>query len=125
MDDCELIALAREVLPFAYAPYSGYRVGAALLPAGGPPVFRGVNVENVSYGLTICAERAALVAAVAAGYRLFSTIAVVSEAEKEPLPCGACLQVLREFGDLRVIVAGQSHGFLSFSLAELLPHPFA
>ena len=123
MDDRELITRAREVLPFAYAPYSGYRVGAALLTVEGP-VFRGVNVENVSYGLTICAERSALVAAVAAGYRLFSTIAIVSEAEKEPMPCGACLQVLREFGDLRVIVVGKKQGFLSFALGDLLPHPF-
>ncbi len=123
MDDHKLVALAREELPFAYAPYSGYKVGGALLTVEGP-VFRGVNVENVSYGLTICAERSALVAAVAAGYRLFSTIAIVSEDEKEPMPCGACLQVLREFGDLRIIVAGKKQEFLSFAMEKLLPHPF-
>ncbi len=123
MDDHELIALAREVLPLAYAPYSGYRVGAALLTVEGR-VFRGINVENASYGLTICAERAALAAAVTAGYRLFSVIAIAAEGEKEPIPCGACLQVLREFGNLRVIVAGKQEKILSFTLEDLLPHPF-
>jgi len=123
IDDHKLIALAREVLPFAYAPYSGYKVGAALLTAEGR-VFQGVNVENISYGLTICAERSALTAAVTAGCRLFSALAIASEGEKEPLPCGACLQVLREFGNFRVIVAGKQNKFLTFTLGELLPHPF-
>lgn len=124
MDDHKLMALAREVLPLAYAPYSHYRVGAALLAAEGQ-VFRGVNVENISYGLTICAERAALCAAIAAGHRSFSAIAIAAEGEKTPLPCGACLQVLREFGNLRVIVAGKGEKFLSYTLEDLLPCPFA
>jgi len=123
VDDGKLISLAREVLANAYAPYSGYRVGAAILTVDGR-VFRGVNVENASYGLTICAERAALSAAVAAGYRSFSVIAVAAEGDKEPLPCGACLQVLREFGLLRVVVAGKKEEIRSFSLDELLPYPF-
>ncbi|RJX29603.1 MAG: cytidine deaminase [Dethiobacter sp.] len=123
MNDHELIRLAREALPFAYAPYSGYRVGAALLTVEGR-IFQGVNVENASYGLTICAERAALAAAVAAGYSSFAVLAVASEGESEPLPCGACRQVLREFGSLRVVVAGKKEKILSFTLEDLLPYPF-
>lgn len=125
MDDRELVRLAKEVLPYAYAPYSGYRVGAALLTIEGP-VFRGVNVENASYGLTICAERAALAAAVAAGYRSFSAVAVASEGEgeDEPFPCGACRQVLMEFGGMRIIIAGKKGKILSFNLEDLLPYPF-
>lgn len=92
MDDRELVQMAREILPNAYAPYSGYRVGAALMTDEGR-VFRGVNIENASSGLTICAERAAVAAAVTAGYRLFSRIAVVSEDERPRalrcLPSGA------------------------------------
>lgn len=123
MIDVELIRLAREALPRAYAPYSGYRVGAALLTVEGK-VFQGVNVENISYGLTICAERAALAAAVAAGYRLFSAIAVVSESDAEPFPCGACRQALLEFGGMRVLTAGKKEKILSFNLEDLLPYPF-
>ena len=124
MDDLQLIDLARETLPFAYAPYSNYRVGAALLTAEGK-VFRGVNIENVSYGLTICAERSALAAAITGGYRSFIALAVVSETENKPFPCGACLQVLREFsGDLKIIVAGKGAKYETFTIGELLPYPF-
>ncbi len=124
MQDLELLSMAREALSNAYAPYSDYKVGAALLTSAGR-VFRGVNVENASYGLTICAERAALFSAVATGYRHFSVLAVVSEEAQKPIPCGGCLQVLREFGkDLKVIVAGKEKEFLVFKLEELLPYPF-
>ncbi len=125
MDSSELVRLAREVLPFAYAPFSGYRVGAALLCVDGR-VFRGVNIENSSLGLSICAERGALAAAVAAGCRSFSLLAVVSEKKSKPYPCGACRQVLQEFSrDLLVIVAGETDDDAdSFTLGELLPHAF-
>lgn len=125
MDDRELVQMAKEVLPFAYAPYSGYRVGSALLTDEGR-VFRGVNIENGSSGLTICAERAALAAAVTAGYRSFSRIAVVSEDKNGPVPCGACRQVLSEFcgGNLKVLVSGKEDNIRAFTLRELFPHPF-
>ncbi|HHT45860.1 MAG TPA: cytidine deaminase [Firmicutes bacterium] len=125
MDDRKLVQMAREVLPFAYAPYSGYRVGAALLTDVGR-VFRGVNIENASSGLTICAERAAVAAAVTAGYRSFSRIAVVSEDKDGPVPCGACCQVLSEFsgGKLKVLVSGKEDNIRIFTLRELFPHPF-
>ncbi len=125
MDDHELVQSAREILPYAYAPYSGYRVGAALLTNEGR-VFRGVNIENASSGLTICAERAAVAAAVTAGCRYFSCIAVVSEDEEGPLPCGACRQVLGEFcsGEFKVLISGREGKIRTFTLRELLPHPF-
>lgn len=124
MDEQKLLKLAREMLPFAYAPYSGYRVGAALLTANGE-VFKGVNVENASLGLTICAERVALAAAVAAGHRSFSLIAIASEGDSRPLPCGACRQVLLEFSrKMKVLVAGGEGEPCVFKLEDLLPHPF-
>lgn len=120
----ELLGLAREMLPFAYAPYSDYRVGAALLTTEGE-IFKGVNIENASLGLTMCAERVALYAAVAAGYRSFSLLALVAGGENEPLPCGACRQVLGEFSrSLKVAVAGEKGEPKIFALEELLPHPF-
>lgn len=124
MEADKLLKLAREMLPFAYAPYSGYRVGAALLTTEGE-IFKGVNVENASLGLTICAERVALCTAVAAGYRSFSLLALAAEGDSEPLPCGACRQVLGEFSrELKVAVAGKQGKPKIFTLEELLPYPF-
>lgn len=91
-----LLERAAKALRAAYAPYSGYRVGAALLCADGE-VFTGCNVENASYGLTNCAERSAVFAAISAGRRDFVAMAVVAEGERMPYPCGACRQVLSEF----------------------------
>lgn len=125
MEVDQLLRLAREMLPFAYAPYSGYRVGAVLLTTEGK-IFKGVNVENASLGLTICAERVALYTAIAAGYRSFSLLALAAEGENEPLPCGACRQVLGEFSrELKVAVAGKKGEPLIFNLKELLPYSFA
>ncbi len=124
MEVDKLLELAREMLPFAYAPYSGYRVGAALLTTEGE-IFKGVNVENASLGLTICAERVALCAAVAAGYRSFSLLALAAEGDSVPLPCGACRQVLGEFSrELKVAVASKKGKPKIFTLEELLPCPF-
>jgi len=92
----ELVAAARAAAGRAYAPYSRFPVGAALLTAAGE-VFTGVNVENSSYGLTICAERVAVFSAVSAGRRRFRKLAVVAGSRQTVAPCGACLQVLSEF----------------------------
>jgi len=125
VDEYDLLQQAREILPFAYAPYSGYRVGAALLTADGR-VFRGTNVENASLGLTICAERTAAAAAVSAGCRTFVILAVTSTGgEQVPFPCGACRQVLREFSeDLKIIAAGEKGRPFVLNLRELLPYTF-
>jgi len=101
----DLITAAREARENAYVPYSKFKVGAALRTASGR-VFRGCNVENLSFGLTICAERNAVFAAVAAGETQFETIAVVADSVQPVTPCGACRQVLIEFSsDLQVVSA--------------------
>jgi cytidine deaminase len=119
----ELIERAREARTRAYAPYSEYPVGAALLSSAGQ-IFEGANVENAAYGSTMCAERIAAFTAVTSGERVFEVIAVVTE--NGGAPCGACRQVLSEFGeDLLVIVAdaeGKIH--LETKLKDLLPHAF-
>jgi cytidine deaminase len=107
----------------AYAPYSNFAVGAALLAADGR-IFGGCNVENLSYGLTNCAERVAIGAAVAAGVREFVAVAVVADTGVPISPCGACRQVLAEFGVPRVILANRTE-FLEFTLEELLPRASA
>ncbi len=119
----ELTARARAALANAYAPYSGFRVGAALEAADGR-VFVGTNVESASYGLTICAERMALGAAVVAGARRFTRVAVVTEVDPPAAPCGACRQLLAEFGlDVEVIAAGPTSE-RRWGLRALLPEPF-
>ncbi len=124
METDKLVESARVCLPRAYAPYSGYSVAAALLTTKGE-VFNGVNVENASLGLTMCAERVAVAAAVTAGHRQFSRLAVVAEGESPPFPCGACRQVLHEFApNLQIIVASRDKEYQTFTLPELLPHTF-
>ena len=114
-----LIEAAWSVREAAYAPYSKFTVGAALLAADGR-VFTGCNVENISYGLTNCAERVAIGAAVAAGAREFLAVAVVADTGVPISPCGACRQVLAEFGVPRVMLANRTER-LEFSLEALLP----
>ena len=122
MDEQALVKLAAAARKQAYVPYSGFAVGAALLAKSGR-VYPGCNVENASYGLTICAERAAVFRAVAEGDREFEAIAIVTETGASP--CGACRQVLREFGqDLQVIVADTKGNQRRHTLAELLPDDF-
>ena len=108
----------------AHAPYSKFRVGAALLTKSGK-VYTGVNVENASYGLTNCAERVAVGKAVSEGYRKFQAIAVVAPSASLS-PCGACRQVLAEFGEMVVICADSrnTRRVRIHLLSELLPHAF-
>ena len=117
--DDELIAAAWDAREMAYAPYSKFHVGAALL-AGDGRVFSGCNVENISYGLTNCAERVAIGAAIAAGARSFEKVVVVADTAQPISPCGACRQVLAEFGVKSVILANRTQR-VTFSLEELLP----
>ena len=118
-----LIAAARSAQAQAYAPYSKFRVGAALESVDGT-VFTGCNVENASYGLTICAERAAISAAVGAGARKFRRAVVVSDVDPPAAPCGACRQVLAEFGlDLPIEGVGPQRRVM-WRLSELLPSAF-
>ena len=125
MTDQELIALARQARTQAYAPYSNFPVGAALLSRSGR-VFTGCNVENAAYPLTTCGERTAVAKAVSEGERSFEAIAVVTATGASP--CGACRQILREFsgpdGDLRVIIADLDGNEETHTIAELLPEGF-
>jgi len=124
IDQDHLCNIARDAALLAYAPYSRFRVGAALLCSDGT-VVRGANVENRSFGLTICAERSAIVAAVSAGHREFEAIAIAGVDSPYPLPpCGACRQVLSEFlkGDAPVYFCGAKGDVAAITVGELLPH---
>ena len=117
-------AAALAAMERAYAPYSDFRVGAALVGADGG-VFAGCNVENSAYPAGICAERSALGAAVAAGTRRFALLVIVTEADDPTPPCGMCRQALVEFAPNLEIVTYTTHGGeADWSLATLLPHPF-
>ena len=133
MDRKRLIEAAFEARKNSYSPYSSYRVGAALLCDDGT-VVKGCNIENASYGATICAERAAVFSAVASGKRSFCAIAIVGGSYDEEdntsdyaYPCGICRQVLREFTDpesFSVIVARSVEIYEEYTLNELLPNSF-
>ena len=118
----KLIEAARAVMAHAYAPYSRFRVGAAVLAGG--TIFSGCNVENASYGLTTCAERVAVFAAVVAGERRIEAVAVVTEAADTIAPCGACRQVLYEFGPGMTVVMSAGGGTAVRTLSDLLPLAF-
>jgi cytidine deaminase len=124
--DEELMEHARQAIKTAYAPYSQFYVGAAVLTKDGS-IFAGGNVENASYGLTVCAERVAVFKAVSEGHKRITAIAVTSSAEDKQGtgPCGACRQVLREFGqaDMRLILE-DADGLISVTLDEVLPRSF-
>ncbi|MGD1104191.1 MAG: cytidine deaminase [Terriglobia bacterium] len=124
MNPEELIARAVEVRENACAGYSHYKVGAALLASSGK-VYTGCNVENSTYGLTVCAERVALWKALSEGERTFTQIAIVTSSEPPASPCGACRQLLWEFcGDIEVILANLQGFRKTLDLAEIFPRPF-
>ncbi|MEG1501128.1 MAG: cytidine deaminase [Clostridiales bacterium] len=124
IDKEKLMDLAAKARDNAYAPYSHFQVGAALLTSSGE-IFLGANVENASYGLTCCAERVAVFKAVSEGYCHFLALALSAGEKRNILPCGACLQVLQEFSaDLLVIFADDQGSLAEISLKELLPHGF-
>ncbi|MFH1746248.1 MAG: cytidine deaminase [Planctomycetota bacterium] len=120
-----LVEAARQARDRAYTPYSNFTVGAAVLCQTGE-VITGVNVENASYGLSICAERVAITRAVAEGQRKFAAIAIAVVGEHQPLPCGACCQVLAEFCDLQtpVYLANDQAEVQTCMLSDFLPQPF-
>lgn len=119
----ELIKAAIEAREKAYVPYSGFKVGAALLTEEGQ-IITGCNIENASYTPTICAERTAIVKAVSEGHHKFKAIAIIGSAEWT-FPCGVCRQMLREFGkDLEIYIVKNEEDYKKFSLKELLPHSF-
>ena len=129
MRPLELIALAREARERAYAPYSGFRVGAALLTKAGR-VYTGCNIENAAFTPTNCAERTAFFEAVSRGEREFVAIAIVGGRGRQAAgfcpPCGVCLQVMREFcpPDFRLYLAGGDDTYQEWTLADLLPQGF-
>ena len=119
----DLLAAAQDARERAYAPYSKFAVGAAL-DTGDGNVFIGCNVENASYGLTICAERSAVAAAVAAGVRTMQSIAIAGPDGTITSPCGACRQVLVEFNPAMTVIFTTPDGPRTTTAAELLPHSF-
>ena len=124
MNDKELIQKAKEARKKAYAPYSNFKVGCALLTSSGK-IFNGVNVESASYGLTICAERLAVFKAVSEGEKSFEKLVIVTDTKEPKYLCGACLQVLSEFcQDLKIICATLKGKTKTYSLNELLPKAF-
>jgi cytidine deaminase len=124
MTDRELINEAFRALENAYAPYSGFAVGAALQCADGT-IFTGCNVENAAFGETVCAEKAAIVKAVSEGKRAFKRIAVAAKTDDYCMPCGSCRQFMSEFAkDMEILSARFDGRYVSYHLAELLPHTF-
>ena len=124
MTDRELLNIAADASDKAYAPYSKFKVGAALECSDGT-VFTGCNVENAALGCTICAERGAVCKAISEGRRDFVRIAVWADAENYCMPCGACRQVLSEFApDVELLCAKSGGRYVSYPLSKLLPHTF-
>src|ERR671933_349677 len=121
----DLISEATKARENAVAPFSKYKVGAALQTKSGK-VYRGCNVENCTYALTVCAERVALLTALAAGEREFTAIAVVTQSDEPGTPCGPCRQLMWEYcGDIDVAVANLSGKQHDYKLSQLFPHPFS
>ncbi len=122
--DLQLIESAKQVRELAYAPYSNFRVGAAVRTKGGK-IFTGCNVESASYGLTVCAERVAIWKAVSEGEKEFEQIAVVADTQELTPPCGVCRQILWEFcGDMPVTFANLKGDVETVQMKDLLPRAF-
>ena len=122
--DKELLQAALDARLKAYAPYSKFLVGAAVRAESGE-IYTGCNIENASYGLTVCAERNALFNAVGAGERKFTALCVVGDTEEPISPCGACRQVMAEFKVPRIILANLNGKIVEYTLDELLPLSFS
>lgn len=119
-----MVALAQEASAKAYCPYSKFRVGAAVLANSGK-IYTGCNVENASYGLTICAERNAIFHATCDGMERVEAVVIYTPTQTPSAPCGACRQVINEFGeDARVISVCDTTAVLDMKLSALLPHAF-
>ena len=124
MKDEMLILQAKDAMKNAYAPYSRFKVGAAVLTKDGV-VFKGCNIENASYGATNCAERTAIFKAVSEGHREFEKIAIVASSGDYASPCGICRQVLAEFmPEGKVILYSEETGMVTYTVRELLPAGF-
>lgn len=119
----ELMTYAEKAIEKSYSPYSNFKVGAALLSCD-EKVYTGTNIENVSYGLSVCAERNAVFSAVGQGENCFTKLALVTEAETIVTPCGACLQVLKEFADDLEVTIKWKNGIKTVTLKQLLPMAF-
>ncbi len=124
MDFEGLLSAARDVRSHAFAPYSSFKVGAAVMGVSGR-IYVGCNVENATYGATICAERAAICSMVASGESRLLAVAVYTEAEPAATPCGICRQVIAEFAEDAPIVVANASGQTVYSIARLLPERFA
>ena len=123
-DKDRLVAAARAARENAVARFSGFKVGAALETADGT-IITGCNVENATYGLTVCAERVAMFKALSEGHRAFKSVSVVADTSDPTPPCGACRQILWEFGgDLEVFLANLTEHKGTFRMKDLLPLPF-
>lgn len=117
----QLLEASMNAMNYSYYPYSQFKVGAVLLTTD-DKIFTGCNVENISFGLTMCAERVALFKAISEGYQKFNAIAISSNIEKPIFPCGACRQVLSEFApQLKIYIQNDDK---NYSLRELLPNSF-
>lgn len=120
----ELINAAKQASKFAYAPYSKFKVGSAILTKANK-IYTGANIENASYGLTICAERVALFKAISEGEKQFKAIAIYTNTKRFTMPCGACRQVLSEFSPkIELILINGAGKIKKTNLAKLLPYPF-
>lgn len=120
----KMIELAQSAMKNSYSPYSHFKVGACLKTVNGK-YFVGTNIENSSYGASICAARSALTCAISSGEKNFEAIAIVSSGDDFCPPCGICRQVLSEFGDdIKVVLAKSPQDYVVYTLSELLPHKF-
>lgn len=125
MNWTELLEAAKAVRERAYCPYSDFQVGSAILTDDGS-IFIGCNIENRTFGLTVCAERVAVLSAVAQGHRKLAAVVAMTDTEPPSPPCGQCLEVLTEFGhpDLPVLLANVQGDSKEYRLRDFLPHPF-